>query len=186
MAKLSVFMSVTLNGYFADLEGGLSWAHRQDSEWDDFVAGNASGGGTLVFGRVTYEMMEQYWPTSMAYQNQPVVAEQMNNRPKIVFSRTLERATWNNTRLVKGDPAAAMQKIKEESDDMVILGSGSIVTQLAEAGLVDEFQIVVCPVVLSAGRPLFGGIKDRLDLKLIDSRSFSNGNVFLRYGAVGG
>ena len=122
----------------------------------------------------------------MAARNDPIVAERMNNREKIVFSRTLEKAAWNNTKLVKGDLAAEVRKMKNEAGQgMAILGSGSIVSQLAQAGLIDEYQIVVNPVVLGTGRTMFEGVKEKLKLKLASSRVFGNGNVLLSYEPVG-
>ena len=106
MAKVIVFNSVSIDGYFTGPDGDLSWAHRADDpEWNEFIGGNAKGDARLLFGRVTYEMMASYWPTPMAAQNDPVVAEGMNKLPKIVFSRTLSKVTWNNTKLLKGDLA---------------------------------------------------------------------------------
>jgi dihydrofolate reductase len=162
----------------------MSWAHRQeqDAEWNAFVQGNASGGGELVFGRVTYDMMASFWPTPQAFQRMPVVAEGMNQSPKVVFSRTLAQTSWNNTRLVKDDIAAEMRKMKNEAGPgMAILGSGSIVAQLAPEGLIDEFQIVVNPVALGKGRTIFDGINDKLTLKHTRTRTFGNGNVLLCY-----
>ncbi|RIK41251.1 MAG: hypothetical protein DCC55_12455 [Chloroflexi bacterium] len=187
MRKLGVFNHVSLDGYFVDRKGDMSWAkvNHQDAEWNAFVAENASGGGVLVLGRVTYELMAGFWPTPFALESMPVVAERMNNLPKIVFSQTLDKASWNNTRLVKGDLAAEMRKMKDEpGEDMVILGSGSIVAQLAQAGLIDEYQIVVNPVVLGAGRTMFDGVNKTLNLKLTRTRTFANGNVFLCYEPV--
>jgi dihydrofolate reductase len=182
MRKLSVFNSVTLDGYFAGAKGDISWAHREDPEFHEFVEGNAKGGGELLFGRVTYELMASYWPTPMAIKNDPVVAARMNDLPKVVFSRTLDKPSWKNTRLVKDEMAAAIRKMKNEpGKDMVIFGSGSIVSQLAGEHLIDEFQIVLNPVVLGAGKTMFDGIKEKLDLKLTKSRTFRNGNVFLCY-----
>ena len=183
MRKLSVFESVSLDGYFAGPNGDLSWAHRApDPEWNEFVAGNASGGGALVFGRVTYDMMVSYWPTPVAAKNDPVVAARMNQLPKIVFSRTMKQASWNNTRLVKGDIVAETRKLKAEpGESMTILGSGSIVAQLAQAGLIDDFSFVVTPVALGKGRTLFEGIREHLPLKLTNTRAFKNGNVVLSY-----
>jgi dihydrofolate reductase len=182
MRRLIVFNQVTLDGYFADVNGDMSWAHKQDAEWNAFVAGNASGGGVLLFGRITYELMASYWPTPVAIKNDPVVAEGMNNLPKVVFSRTLDKASWSNTRLVKDDMAAAVRKMKKEpGKDLVILGSGSIIAQLAQEGLIDEYQIVVNPVVLGKGRTMFDGIKEKLTLKLTKTRAFGNGNVLLCY-----
>jgi dihydrofolate reductase len=182
MRKLSVFNSVTLDGYIADINGDMSWAHKQDEEWNSFVADNASGGGQLLFGRITYELMASYWPTPTAIKNDPVVAEGMNNLPKVVFSRTMDKASWSNTKLVKGDIAAEVRKMKKEPGrDMVILGSGSIVAQLAQEGLIDEYQIALNPVVLGKGKTMFGGLEKVLALKLTRTRTFGNGNVFLCY-----
>lgn len=185
MPKLVVFNSVTLDGYFTGEHGDLSWAYTrgsQDAEWQSFVAENAKGEGVLVFGRITYDMMVSYWPTQAALNNDPIVAERMNALPKVVFSRTLSQAAWNNTTLVKGDPAAEMRKLKQApGPDMVILGSGSIVSQLAQEGLIDEFQLVVKPVVLGKGRTMFEGVKQMMTLKPTRTRSFGNGNVLLCY-----
>jgi dihydrofolate reductase len=184
MRKLIVFNHVSLDGYFVDSNGDMSWAHadHQDAEWDAFVAENASGGGVLVFGRITYELMASFWPTPFAIENMPVVAEGMNSMPKVVFSRTLDKASWNNTKLVKGDLAAEIRKMKQEAGEgMAILGSGSIIPQLAQEGLIDEYQIVVNPIVLGKGRTMFDGIKEKLSLKLTKTRAFGNGNVLLCY-----
>lgn len=185
MRKLVVFNQVSLDGYFVDRYGDMSWAHKSDAEWRAFVEENASGGGELLFGRITYELMVSYWPTPYARENDPIVAERMNNLPKAVFSRTMDNASWNNTKLVKGDMAAEIRKMKKEpGKDMVIFGSGSIVSQLAQAGLIDEYQMVVNPVVLGKGRTMFEGIKEKLTLKLTKTRTFGNGNVLLCYEPV--
>ena len=182
MRSLIVFNHVSLDGYFVDKKGDMRWAHKQDPEWNEFVAGNARGGGVLLFGRVTYEMMASYWPTPMAAQNSPAVAEHMNSLQKVVFSRTLDKASWNNTKLVKGDLATEVRKLKQESGEgLVIMGSGTIVSQLAQEGLIDEFQIVVCPIVIGSGRTLFEGVTEKLNLKLTKSRTFGNGNVYTCY-----
>jgi dihydrofolate reductase len=182
MRKLAVFNNVTLDGYFVTMNGDMSWAHKQDAEWNAFVQANASGGGELLFGRITYEMMASYWPTPHAIENFPVVAEGMNNLPKVVFSRTMDKASWSNTKLVKGDLAAEVRKMKKEpGKDMVILGSGSIVSQLAQQGLIDEYQVAVNPIVLGKGRTMFDGVKDKLTLKLTKTRPFANGSVVLCY-----
>ena len=126
--------------------------------------------------------MAGYWPTPIAIKNAPVVAEGMNSMRKVVFSRTLDKAQWNNTRIVTGNIASEIRKMKTEpGEDMAILGSGSIVSQLALEGLIDEYQVVVNPVVLGAGRTMFDGIKEKLNLKLIRTRAFGNGKVFLCY-----
>jgi dihydrofolate reductase len=182
MRKLTVFNNVSIDGYFTDVEGDMSWAHKQDPEWSDWVNENASGSGVLMFGRVTYELMTMYWPTPMAERNDPVVARRMNTASKIVVSRSMEKATWNNTTLVKGDLPAAVRMLKHEpGGDICILGSGSIVAQLAPEKLIDHYQLVVSPIVLGKGRTLFEGVEGRLNMKLTSTRAFSNGSVVLRY-----
>jgi dihydrofolate reductase len=183
--KLIVYNTVSLDGYFADIDGKLDWAHKADPQWQAFVSENARDGGELVFGRVTYELMASFWPTPLAAQSNPTVAERMNSLPKVVFSRTLDKVSWSNTRLMNGDLAAEVRKLKREAGpNMVIMGSGSIVAQLAESGLIDEYQIVANPTVLGKGRTLFDGVKTRLRLKLKNSRAFDNGNVVLFYQPI--
>ena len=162
----------------------MSWAktRRDDAEWNAFVQENASGEGPLLFGRKTYELMIQYWPTPMAAQHDATVADRMNKLPKVVFSKTLNDVSWSNTKLVKGDMAAEVRKMKDESGDgMTILGSGTLVAQLADEGLIDEYHVVVNPVALGKGRTMFEGIKDKLAVKPARSRTFGNGCVHLVY-----
>ena len=184
MRKLIVFNHVTLDGYFTGANGDFSWAHSgsDDAEFKAFVADNASGGGHLLFGRITFELMASYWPTPAAIKNDPIVAEGMNSMPKVVFSRTLNTASWSNTKLVKGDIASEIRKMKKEAGkDMAIFGSGSIISQLAPEGLIDEYQVIVNPVVLGKGRTMFEGLKEKLNLKLTKTRTFANGKAFLCY-----
>ncbi len=184
MPQLIVFNHVSLDGYFTDSNGGLTWAYQgsDDPEYSAFVAGNASGGGQLLFGRVTYEIMARYWPSPEASRHSPAVAEGMNRMTKTVFSRTLESAPWNNTSLIRGDLLTGVRRIKSEpGDGIAILGSGSIVAQLAAAGLIDEYQFVIDPVALGAGRTMFAGLPAPLPLTLTRSRTFANGKTFLCY-----
>ena len=186
MRKLIVFNNITLDGYFTGRGNDFSWAHgaahSDDADFNAFVAGNASGEGELLFGRVTYQMMASYWPTPAAQQSDPEVTAGMNRARKVVFSRSLAKAEWENTRLMKGDLVSEVRKLKQESGPgMAILGSGSIVAQLAPAGVIDEYQFVVNPVVLGAGRTQFEGLKQRLALKLTHARTFRNGKVYLCY-----
>jgi dihydrofolate reductase len=186
MPRLAVFNNVTLDGCFAGEGGDLRWAHagNHDPEYQAFVAGNAKADGALVFGRVTYQMMAGWWPTPAAAQMDPVLAGRMNALPKIVFSRTLPKADWAKTTLVRGDAAEEMRRRKAaEGPDMVILGSGRLVAALAREGLIDEYQLLVNPVVLGKGRTMFEGVERPLSLALTESRAFPNGKVFLRYAA---
>ena len=187
MRKLKVFNQVSLDGYFVDGNGGMQWAHnpQQDEEWDAFVAGNANAGGVMVFGRITYDLMKNYWPTELAAQQNPVVARRMNEMTKIVFSRTVDHASWQNTTFFKSDPAGEIRRMKKESGpDMAILGSGSIISQLTQERLIDEYQLVVIPIVLGAGRTMFDGMSSILHLKCVNTRAFRNGNVLLCYVPV--
>lgn len=183
MRKLVVFQQISLDGYFTDSEGDMTWAKQDnDDEFNTFSSENAKSGGVLIFGRVTYQLMAGFWPSAQARKNLPAVAERMNNLPKIVFSKTLDKASWNNTTLVKGDLVAEIQRMKNEpGEGMAILGSGSIVSQLALEGVIDEYQLVVNPIALGGGRTTFDGIKERLSLKLTKSRIFHNGKIFLCY-----
>jgi dihydrofolate reductase len=186
MRKLICYETISLDGFFVDAGGDMSWAHKRDEEWNTFVAGNAGGGGTLVFGRKTYDLMAGYWPTPMAKQNSPHVADHMNALPKVVFSRSMMNAAWNNTTLIKGDLIEEVQKLKQQDGQgMCILGSGQIVSQLTEADLIDEYQIALSAIVLGKGRTLFEGTTGKHNLKLTSSRAFKNGNVFLTYEPAG-
>jgi dihydrofolate reductase len=184
MRKLIAFEFVSLDGYFTDARNDMSWAHRDsdDSEWKAFTAENASGESQLLFGRKTYELMVKHWPTPEAKEKDPKVAEGMNTLPKLVFSRTLTNVSWTNTKVVKGDPAAEVRKLKNDPGPvLVIMGSGSIVAQLASASLIDEYQLVVTPVALGKGRTLFEGLPKTMNLKRTHSRVFKNGKVLLQY-----
>src|SRR6185312_3680547 len=184
MRRLSVFNSVSVDGYYRTVDGDLSWAHAggEDPEFADFTAGNASGDSTLLFGRKTYEMMASFWPTPMAAAQMPVVARQMNLLPKVVFSRTLAQASWQGTTLEKGELVATVRRLKSEGgSDLVIMGSGSIVAPLAAAGLVDELQLLVVPVALGAGRSMFEGLGRPLSLQTRSTRAFGNGKLFITY-----
>jgi dihydrofolate reductase len=184
MRRLNMFNSVSLDGYFTDSSNDMSWAHAggDDAEFQQFVAGNAKGGSALVFGRVTYEMMASFWPTPAAAQMMPEVAKGMNAAPKYVFSRSMKNAGWANTTVLNGDPAQEIARLKREGGpSLTVLGSGRIVKQLTAAGLIDDYQLIVCPVILGGGRTLFEGATDKPALKLANSQSFKNGKVFLHY-----
>jgi dihydrofolate reductase len=181
MAKLSSFTMVSLDGCYADANGDMSWAHANDPESQAFAAENAKRGGMLVFGRVTYEMMASYWPTPLAARNAPAVAEGMNRMPKVVFSKTLKQAGWSGTTLVRGDLVTEMKKLKLGTLDLAIMGSGTLLAALARANLVDEYGLMVRPVILGDGKRLFAGVDDHPPLTLESTRRFENGSVFSRY-----
>jgi dihydrofolate reductase len=180
MRKLRVFESISVDGYFCDARGDMRWARagREDAEFAAWVSGNASGGGELLFGRKTYQMMEAFWPTAMAAEQMPVVAKGMNASRKYVASRSI-KPTWNNTHLLKGELVEAVRAIKaSDGPNIAVLGSGEVAGQLGEAGLVDEYQLVIIPVALGGGRTVFTkGCK----LRLLEQRAFACGNVVVTY-----
>jgi dihydrofolate reductase len=178
--KLRVFESISVDGYFTDADGDISWAHagREDAEFADWVGANASSGGELLFGRKTYQMMEAYWPTALAANQMPVVANGMNAAKKYVASRTIQ-PTWNNTRLLDGDLVQSVRAVKASvGPDITVLGSGSIAAQLGEAGLVDSYQFVIVPIALGSGRTVFTQARK---LRLVDHHVFRCGNVVVTY-----
>lgn len=185
MRKLIVFNHVTLDGYFVSHNGDFTWARHNtdDPEYAAFESENAKGDAELLFGRVTYDLMVKYWPTPLAAQQAPTVAEGMNRMKKIVFSRTLDHASWANTRVIRGgDLIAEVRKLKSEpGPGLLIMGSGTIIAQLAAAGLIDEYQMMVDPVALGSGRSMFEGIPQKLTLQQTKSRTFKSGKTFLCY-----
>ncbi len=184
MRKVIVYNFVTLNGYFKGPNGDISW-YKHDAEENEYAVEMLKSGNTLLFGRVTYDLMASYWPTMDAMKNNPILAEGMNNADKIAFSRTLKKVEWNNTRLVKDNIVEEIRKMKQMPGKvMTLLGSGSILTQFAQQGLIDEYQIMVDPVALGDGTPIFKGIRHKLDLKLTGTRTFTSGGVLLCYQPV--
>ena len=183
MRKLQAFLHVSADGYFTGPGGDLSWTrHDQDPEYKQWADENVRGESVLVFGRATYQMMASFWPSSMAQEREPLMAEKMNAATKVVFSRSLNDTTWENTMLVRGNAVDEMRSLKQQPGaPLTILGSGSLVRQLAEAGLVDEFQLLITPVALGAGRTLFEGAAKRIDLDHVSTRTFQNGKVLLIY-----
>jgi len=181
MRTVNVFNFITLNGYYQATDGDISW-HRHGEEESKFSDENSQRGSTLLFGRITYEHMAAFWPTDMAKQRAPVTADGMNKAEKIVFSRTLKKAEWQNTRLISDDLVSTVRRLKSESGNPItILGSGSIITQLADAGLIDTYGFMIDPVALGDGVPVFKGITHRLQLRLTSSRVFKSGVIYVTY-----
>jgi dihydrofolate reductase len=184
MARLILFNLVTLDGFFAGPNGEIDW-HRVDDEFNEFAVGQLEAAGGLVFGRVTYELMAGYWPSEEGPRDDPLVAAKMNGLPKVVFSRTMERADWANTSLVRGDDAVReMAGLKKRpGKDLYIFGSADLAGTFTRHRLIDEYRLLVNPVVLGRGRPLFAGAR-RLDFEHLSTRTFGNGNVLQCYSPV--
>jgi dihydrofolate reductase len=153
-----------------------------DEEFNEFAIQQINTVDVLLFGRVTYELMAGYWPTPEAIVNDPIIAERMNNLPKIVFSKTLAAVTWQNTRLVAENAAEEIARLKgQPGKDLIIFGSSDLAVTLIERDLIDEFRIIVNPVVLGSGKLLFNGIQHPYHLELIGTKTFRSGNVLLYY-----
>jgi len=172
---------MTLNGFFKGSNEDTSW-HKHGGEEAKYSEESLKQGNILLFGRRTYEMMADFWPTPMARESFPKVAEGMNKAEKIVFSKTPFEPKWENTRVISGDIVEEMRKLKATSGkDMTILGSGTIISLFADQGLIDEYQFMIDPVALPEGTPVFKNVKGKLDLRLTGSKVFKSGVVLLNY-----
>src|SRR5919197_3399460 len=189
MRKIGVFIHVTLDGFFAGPNDEIDWfkAIKKDAGWEKHTHKESqSGSTTLLFGATTYKMMKGFWPNPAGIQSDPDMAKVMNECPKIVVSKTLksveDEPNWKNVRILHDLSHDTITKLKEESSSgtITILGSGSIVQQLANMDLIDEYELVIVPIILGNGKYLFKDIKIT-EMKLVESRSFQNGLVSLRY-----
>lgn len=172
---------VSLDGFIEDRNKELDW-HNWNDEMDAYIAGFFDGIDTILLGRVTYELMAAYWPTPSSAAENKFITSKMNNLPKVVFSKTLSSLAWQNSSLVKENITQEIRELKNEpGKDMVLFGGAEIASVLMRAGLIDEYRIIVNPVVLGSGTPLFKNITEKIDLKLRETKVFSSGNVMLRY-----
>lgn len=187
MRKLIFQMMVTLDGFFEGPNKELDW-HVWNEEMNEYANQLLNSADALLFGRKTYELMAGFWPTPAADTEDKNIADKMNNLAKIVFSKTLSTVDWNNTRLVKEDVAGEIFKLKQykpgQEKVIVIFGSSDFACSLIQHHLIDEYQIIVNPVVLGKGKRFFEGLNDKLDLKLLRTKTFSSGNVLLYYEQV--
>ncbi len=185
MRKLILQMMVSIDGFYRGPKGELDW-HNVDREFNEYAADFLNNVGMLIFGRATYQVMAAYWPSENAVKNDPVVAERMNNLPKIVFSRTLKKAEWENTRIIKENINDEILKLKRETGrDIAIFGSSDLALTLIKHGLIDEYRIIVSPIVLGKGKTLFKGYNERLKLRLLKTKTFNSGNVLMYYYPIG-
>ena len=177
--QLIMWNLVTLDGLF---EGAKKWdlAFHElvwGDELEQLSSEQLASADTLIFGRVTYEGMASYWPTA-----EDAVASTMNAIGKIVFSRTLDKAEWNNTRLVKGKAEDELRALKQRpGKNMFVFGSADLSASLTRAGLIDEYRLCVVPVILGSGTPLFKGSPEQLRLELLEAKPLRTGGVILRY-----
>jgi len=184
MSKLILFNMMTLDGFVAGPNNEIDW-HRVDAEFNDFTIAQLDTAGGLVFGRITYLGMASWWPTQQGIADDPEVARRMNAIPKYVFSHTLQSTDWSNTHLLKREALHEMMMLKEHAvKDLFIFGSANLAGTFTAAGLIDEYRIMLNPVVLRQGLPLFQGGSERIELKFQSARPFKSGNVLLTYEPV--
>jgi dihydrofolate reductase len=199
MRRIVIFDRVSADGYFSARDGNLDWV-VPEPELDQMAASSLEGSDAMLFGRKTYQMFESFWPHAVTDSpttrdpHGPVGSREMrtlgiwiNAATKVVFSKTLKKVTWNNSRLIhEFDPRAIVAMKKEPGKDMMVFGSGTLVAQLVQAGLIDEYHLVVSPVLLGGGRSFLDGLAQRSPLKLLELKQYPSGNVMLRYAPATG
>jgi len=193
--KIVVFDRISADGCFSAADGALDWA-VPDADLDKGAAGKLGDSDTMLFGRRTYDMFESFWPNVMkdpATAPDPhnpgrhtaemrALAVWINAAKKIVFSTTRKKVSWTNSELRRDIVLREIEALKAQPGKTIMLfGSGSVVSRLSELGLIDEYQFVVCPVLLGGGRQLVSGMAGRVSLELLEARPFRSGNVMLRF-----
>ena len=184
MGRIVVTEFVSLDGVMEDpggaenfRHGGWSFAIERGDEGDKFKLDEVFSSAALLLGRVTYEGFAEAWPS-----REGEFADKFNTMPKYVVSSTLEEPEWNNSTVLKGDVAEEVAKLRREQDgDIVVHGSARLVQTLVEHDLVDEFRLMVYPVVLGSGKRLFGETSDKKPLRLVDSKVVGDGVAILIY-----
>ena len=190
-----MFNWLTADGYFAGPDGNLNWV-VPDEEQAKAAAAGISGVDTFLFGRRTYELFEGFWRHALGDSStvpdphdpgrrspeHRAIAIALNEMTKVVFSRTLKDVTWKNSRLLHElDPREVETMKRQPGKDMIVFGSGSIVSQLTQHGLIDEYQFVVCPIFIGSGRPLLRDVSKSVKLDLLEAKPYPSGDVLLRY-----
>lgn len=181
MRTLASFIIISLDGFYEGPEGEFDWP-IVDEEFRDFAIRQLDDADTLGFGRATYEFMAAYWTTDEAQANDSEITPRMNNMAKLVFSTTLEDATWSESTVVRGKAIEHIPEIKAaEGGEILVIGSAHLTAELAQAGILDELRIMISPIVIGQGRSLFESLNERVSLELLRVRQFDSGNVLLTY-----
>ena len=184
MRKIIVSNLISIDGYFEGMNQDISWFNVGE-DFFEYARNLLNEVDTILFGRITYQQMAAYWPD--AKDEDPVIKDKMNNLQKIVFSNTLEKAEWNNTTIrhtiiIKSKIEDEVKKIKQQpGKDIVIFGSGTLVSELSQSKLIDEYRLIINPVILGNGNPLFKSLNERINLKLRDTKPLNSGSVILTY-----
>ncbi|MEK4851969.1 dihydrofolate reductase family protein [Paenibacillus sp. FSL H7-0756] len=190
MRKLVLFLHASLDGFVEGPNGpmDISWV-AYDADLERHAREILSTADTVIWGRGTYQMMHSYWPSvpsdPTASQHERDHAEWIEKTAKVVFSTTLENVEWNNSRLVKENVEEEIKRLKEQpGQDIVILGSPRFAHTLMQLGLIDEYKITVSPVLIGSGLPLFQGVQEKTNLKLIENKTFDSGAIGLIYQTI--
>lgn len=188
MRMLFFFQSVSLDGFFEGPDHDISW-HIVDDEFNKFAIGQLRETDTILFGRRTYQLFEGYWPRvtrdAGASEEDAEIAKLINNMNKVVFSRTLprveEKENWRNVRLVRAADSEEIRGWKQQSGKALSVAGNDLGVSLARMGLIDEFRIMIMPVVLGRGNRLLIGFNEKMNLGLVSTRTFKSGNVLVCY-----
>ena len=182
MKKIIAVEWLSLDGYFSDSNNGTDWFVSDEETWK-YLLKLFTNFDTILLGQVTYDMFAAYWPKrNPSDPNPQVLIDFMNNSRKVVFSKSLKKAEWNNSVVMKDINATEINKMKQEATkDIVIFGSGSIVSQLTKLGLIDEYNFLINPIFLGNGKTLFKSAEAQSKLRLLDSKTFKCGNIMLHY-----
>lgn len=184
MRKIIVQEMITVDGFFAGNKGEIDW-HMVDDEFNNYALSMLATVDTLLFGHITYDLMANYWPTTNAIKDDPFIAERMNSLSKVVISKNLQNPEWNNSTVLHDIKKDEIIKMKEASEkDIIIFGSGTIVSAFTKLGLIDEYRLIVNPVILGEGKSLFNGVNNRPHLTLFKTQIFKSGNILLFYKPV--
>jgi len=176
MRKLIVQEMVTIDGFFAGRDGDIGW-HRADDEYEAYATSFLRSVDCLLFGKATYQLLASYWPTAAGE-----IADIINAIPKIVVSTTLQTAEWRNSKVMSGAIVESIAQLKRlPGKNMAILGSAALASSLQHAGLIDEYQLTVVPVVLGEGSPLFRNVPRPFSMKLVKSNLLKSGCMQLHY-----
>ncbi|CAI3116872.1 dihydrofolate reductase family protein [Acinetobacter baumannii] len=191
MRKLILFLHASLDSFVEGPNGAMDigWI-AYDADLENHAKEILSTADMVIWGRATYQMMHDYWPSMLsnpeASEHERNHAEWIEKTEKVVFSTTLDTVEWNNSRLVKDHVEEEINRLKQkQGKDMVILGSPRFAHYLMQLGLIDEYKITVSPVLIGSGLPLFQGIQEKTNLKLIENKTFASGAIGLHYQKIG-
>jgi dihydrofolate reductase len=177
-------MMTSLDGYVEGPHRELDWA-TEGAEFEEYIDDTMERTEVMIFGRLAYDGLSKYWPAAEANPRRPWeagVARKMNSLPKVVLSRTLERAEWSNTRIVRDQVRDAVGALKERaSKNVMVFGGAGVIASLRQLDLIDEYRLIVHPIVLGSGTPFFADVQGRLSLRHSRSTRFASGLNVLCY-----